>query len=167
VTPEGRPALFGWFEVVGLEGALSRTARAPPLTVLGKDASLALGEILLLRDNWRALTRAEEGRMLTVGIGWYNREDWEEIKRLCSGLDDTYDEWLSGAEFGAAMLTAEGYKVERVVVTPQDIRDRRGSSGRRVGSKDRAAMVTEKLRKATGSSVSPEPGEAAPGVSER
>jgi hypothetical protein len=49
-------------------------------------------------------------------VAWFAREDWDEIKQLCTidDLPDTYDEWFANAEADSASLAAQGVLVEKV-----------------------------------------------------
>jgi hypothetical protein len=52
-------------------------------------------------------------------VAWFDRADWSEIKRLCADdLQLTFDEWLVDAEAGVEGAAAQGFLVEKVVLTP-------------------------------------------------
>jgi hypothetical protein len=58
------------------------------------DAGHSLSGRLVAR---RALWNCE----MRTYVAWFERADWDEIKRLCADdLQDTFDEWLASAEAG-------------------------------------------------------------------
>jgi hypothetical protein len=80
-----------------------------------------------------------------VYVAWFDRDDWDEIKRLCvDDLQDTFDEWLVDAEAGLKGAAAQGILVEKVILTPSDIRQRQRSTGRKVDAKGRAKLAAAK-----------------------
>jgi hypothetical protein len=58
-------------------------------------------------------------------VAWFNRTDWEELKRLCppGDLQDTYDEWVQNAEAGLKAQGLGPYDLEKVILTPDDLRN--------------------------------------------
>src|SRR5688572_302103 len=57
-----------------------------------------------------------------VGMAWYHREHYQEIKRIMADSDqlpDTYDKWFYQAEKTERTLKRRGLSVERVYVDPQ------------------------------------------------
>jgi hypothetical protein len=58
----------------------------------------------------------------TIGIAWYRREDWGEVRKLFVDRDTlpaTYDEWLAEAEEVLENLIEQGYLVERAYIDPR------------------------------------------------
>ena len=83
--------------------------------------------------------------MARVYAAWFERSDWKEIKRLCADdLQDTFDEWLSDAQAGVKGVAAQGFLVEKIILTPDDIRQRQSATGRKVNASDRAQLATAK-----------------------
>ena len=81
-----------------------------------------------------------------VGVAWFLRDDWEEIKRLCvDELHDTYDDWLADAREALVTAAAAGHTLEQIILRPQDIRERERATGRKVDSAARGEMVTLRL----------------------
>jgi hypothetical protein len=83
--------------------------------------------------------------MARAYVAWFDRGDWDEIKRLCADdLQITFDEWLANAEAGLKSAAAEGLLVEKVVLTPGDIRQRQRATGRKVDAKGRSKLAVAK-----------------------
>lgn len=81
-----------------------------------------------------------------AAAAWFRREEWDEVKRLCvDDLQDTFDDWLRDAEAQLAAHAAEGLLIEKVIVTPDDIRRRQRSTGRKVNANGRAKIAIHKL----------------------
>jgi hypothetical protein len=78
-------------------------------------------------------------------VAWFDRADWDEIKRLCADdLQLTFDEWLADAEAGVKGAAAQGVLVEKVVLTPGDLRNRQRSTGRKVNANGRMKLALAK-----------------------
>jgi hypothetical protein len=78
-------------------------------------------------------------------VAWFNRSDWDEIKSLCppDDLQDTYDQWLANVQSG---LHAQGLTedhIQKVVLTPDDLRDWKAANGGEINSKVRAALAID------------------------
>ena len=57
---------------------------------------------------------------MTVGVGWYTREEWEKLTTVVpdrSELDDTYEAWKNNAEKAEANLATQGISVARIPVS--------------------------------------------------
>jgi hypothetical protein len=74
-------------------------------------------------------------------VAWFDRGDSDEIKRSSADLQDTFDEWLASAEAGVKGAAAQGIIVEKVVLTPGDLRQRQRATGRKVDAKGRANLA--------------------------
>jgi hypothetical protein len=58
-----------------------------------------------------------------IGIAWYRREDWDELRRLFVDTDvlpDTYNSWLSVAEKLVQNITRQGGIAEKVYIEPRE-----------------------------------------------
>ena len=82
-------------------------------------------------------------------VAWFNRSDWTELKSLCppGDLQDTYDQWLANVHAG---LHAQGLtedQIQKVVLTPADLRDWKASNSGEINSKVRARLAVEIGRK--------------------
>ncbi len=56
---------------------------------------------------------------MVVGIGWYDPAEWAKLKSIAADsdkLDDTYEDWLSGAERAERELARRDLVVRRVPV---------------------------------------------------
>ena len=84
-------------------------------------------------------------RSVRSPVVWFRREDWGLIKRTCSGLQDTFDEWLATAEKGLADLSAHDFVAEKVILEPSELRKRYQATGRKIDGAGRAKMALEKL----------------------
>ena len=81
--------------------------------------------------------------ILRFRIAWFRPEDWSELKAICSDLQDTYDEWLSNAEAGVKALGLGPYDFEKVILTPDILRDWQATNGGEINSKVRGALAIE------------------------
>jgi hypothetical protein len=60
-----------------------------------------------------------------IGIPWYRREDWPQIKAMMADahkLHATFDQWLKAAEQLAAQLSAQGVTVIKALIEPEPFR---------------------------------------------
>lgn len=85
-----------------------------------------------------------DSRISMVAVAWLRPEEWDDLKRVCDGLQDTYDEWLADAEAGVAAYRKIGHEPIKVVLTLDELRQRKRATGRKVDSKTRAAMAAIK-----------------------
>jgi hypothetical protein len=78
-------------------------------------------------------------------VAWFDRDDWEEIKSLCppGDLQDTHDEWLASARAGLKGLGVTENEIEKVVLTPNDLRDWKAANGGKINSQVRAQLAIE------------------------
>ncbi len=91
----------------------------------GERAGDALRRIEGIRLIGRGLT--EEDAMTlppvrAIGIAWYRREDWDEVRQLFVDRDSlpvTYDDWLAEAEEVLMELSAQGHSVEKAPIDPR------------------------------------------------
>jgi len=57
-----------------------------------------------------------------VGIAWYRREDYDNLKATfkdSEDLPDTFDEWLEKAERVSGTLTGQGIAVVKAYIDPE------------------------------------------------
>ncbi len=78
-------------------------------------------------------------------IAWFHPSDWEELKQLCppGDLQDTYDEWLQNAEAGVRAFGLGPYDFEKIVLTPDDLRNWRATKDGKIDSKARTQLAVE------------------------
>lgn len=78
-------------------------------------------------------------------VAWFNRSDWSEIKLLCppDDLQDTYDQWLANVHAGLHAQAMTEDSIEKIILTPDDLRNWQASNGGEINSKARAEMAVE------------------------
>jgi hypothetical protein len=58
-------------------------------------------------------------KKLNVALAWYNRNEWDEWKKISpEEMEDTFEEWLFQAITTKADLEKKGYHVVQVIITP-------------------------------------------------
>jgi hypothetical protein len=65
----------------------------------------------------RRRTRTREASGMAVGVGWYSREKWEQLRVVAADpeqLGPSYEEWLEMAEGSLADLAGSGLRPEKV-----------------------------------------------------
>ena len=90
------------------------------------------------------------GRDLVTGFAWYRREQWSRLRERASDrdkLDDSYDEWLAGAQKALLEMALAGVPARRVDVDVDALFRWCEAEGRSVDSAARAAFVAEELRR--------------------
>jgi hypothetical protein len=79
-----------------------------------------------------------------IGLAWFRPEEWQELKRICPDLQDTYEEWLANVQ---APIEAMGSplkdQVVKVVLTADELRKWKRATGREVDSKARARLAAK------------------------
>jgi hypothetical protein len=85
--------------------------------------------------------------LVRTSVAWFNRSDWDELQRLCDSddLQGTFDEWLARAEAGIAGFNAQGFLVEKVIVTPDDIRAFERTTGAKIDHRGRMQIAGAKM----------------------
>jgi hypothetical protein len=58
----------------------------------------------------------------TVGIGWYDRDAYPRILEDAETLPDSYDDWARIAKATERTISAEGIKVVRAVIEPDQFK---------------------------------------------
>ena len=84
-----------------------------------------------------------------VGIAWYSRATWSELRRVAPDADDlepTYEDWLVVFEDGFARIQAAGLQPERFEVNLTALLAWCAPTGRLPDSSARAEFVSEQLR---------------------
>lgn len=88
---------------------------------------------------------------LVTGFAWYRREQWSRLRELASDrdkLDDSYDQWLAGAQKALLEMARAGISAKRVDVDVEALLRWCLAEGRPVDSAARAAFVADELRRA-------------------
>ena len=61
---------------------------------------------------------------MTLGIAWFNENDWEEWKKISDDkIEDKYEDWLIEASLSKSNLEEEGYTVKQVNITPNNFKN--------------------------------------------
>ncbi len=95
-----------------------------------------------------------------VGVAAYRKEDWPVIRALCPDLPKSYAYWERETQKVIDHLKGEGFRVERIELTVDMLRDWSRRRGRRLTAKVRTTMVTDLARQRYG------PPEVATGATE-
>ena len=86
-----------------------------------------------------------------TGIAWYRRDQWTRLRELAPDvekIEESYEDWLAGAQTVLVQLTVAGVRVQRVDVDLDElVRWCRGED-RPLDSAARAAFVAPRLRSA-------------------
>jgi hypothetical protein len=89
----------------------------------------------------------ETGAEMTIryAIAWFHPSDWDELKSLCvpNDLQDTHEEWLANVHAGLAAQGLTEHDIEKVILTPDDLRDWKSANGGEINSKVRATLAAE------------------------
>lgn len=87
--------------------------------------------------------------MTFVGIGWYKKEQWEELRRVSvdkEKLEETWEQWAQNAERTMIHLMQQGHHVEKVTVEVPALLAWCRERNRPCDGAARATFVTEHLR---------------------
>ena len=86
-----------------------------------------------------------------TGIAWYRRDQWTQLRELASDvekLEESYEDWLAGAQKTLVQLTLAGVRAQRVDVDLAELARWCRGEGRPLDSAARAAFVASRLRSA-------------------
>jgi hypothetical protein len=86
---------------------------------------------------------------MVVGIGWYDRAQWTKLKQVAADadvLDDTYEDWLRGAERMEREVARPELTVRRVTVDVDSLLAWCADRQKRLDGAARSEYVTELLR---------------------
>lgn len=84
-----------------------------------------------------------------VGIAWYRRDQWNRLRELASDadkLDESYEDWLAGAQKTLVRMEVAGVRAQRVDVDLEGLARWCRAEGRALDSAARAAFVASRLR---------------------
>jgi hypothetical protein len=87
--------------------------------------------------------KTEMGPTVKFAVAWFRRDDWSELKRLCPDLEDTFGEWLAHTKIGLQVLKLSERDVDKVILTPDDLRDWRTANIGEINSQVRAKLAIE------------------------
>jgi len=86
---------------------------------------------------------------LLTGIAWYRRTQWTRLRELASDADkieESYDDWLAGAQKTLVQMGLAGVRAQRVDVDLDELARWCRAEGRSLDSAARAAFVASRLR---------------------
>ena len=84
-----------------------------------------------------------------AGIAWYRRDQWARLRELASDadkLDESYEDWLAGAQKTLVRMEVAGVRAQRVDVELDELARWCRAEGRALDSAARAAFVASRLR---------------------
>jgi hypothetical protein len=87
--------------------------------------------------------------MTHVGIGWYRKDQWEDLRRIATDkerIEKTWEEWIAVAEKKMIELMKEGYTPQKVPVDVSELELWCKTSGKQCDGKARAEFITRQLR---------------------
>ena len=87
--------------------------------------------------------------MTIFGIGWYKKEQWDELRRVsvdCDKLEATWEEWAANAEETTIRLMKSGAQIQKVTVDVNDLVLWCRAQNRPCDGEARAAFVTSHIR---------------------
>jgi hypothetical protein len=102
----------------------------------------------MARQKPRKLRRQKDNSLL-LGIAWYDRDQWSQLKQVAADveeLDDTYEDWVCGAERLEREFARKGMKSQRVSIDVGKLLEWCKASGRINDSAARAYYTSEIIR---------------------
>ena len=93
----------------------------------------------------------EQSNTIRMAAAWFRPDEWRQIKRVCPDLQDTHAEWLSNAEAGIeAFGSPLKEQVIKVILTVDELRKWKRSTGRKVDARARAELAVRITHKKHG-----------------
>ena len=86
-----------------------------------------------------------------TGIAWYRRDQWTQLRELASDverLEESYEDWLAGAQRALVQMTVAGVRAQRVDVDLDELERWCRREDRPLDSAARAAFVAWRLSSA-------------------
>lgn len=78
----------------------------------------------------------------TIGLAWFLRDDYEQIKAICEDqMHDTYDEWETAINARMKPYEAVGLVLEKVIVRPAELHAWAQSQGLPINAGARATYA--------------------------
>jgi hypothetical protein len=87
---------------------------------------------------------------IVTGIAWYRRNQWTRLRELAADpdkLEESYDDWLAGAQKALVQIAVTGVRAQRVDVDIDALVRWCQAEGRRLDSAARAAYTALQLRR--------------------
>lgn len=69
-------------------------------------------------------TKQHDQKEMTFGVAWYRPEQWQRLREISidkDGLEETYQEWVEGAEKAMRELRRQGVQPEKVDVDVEEL----------------------------------------------
>lgn len=86
------------------------------------------------------------GTQHVIGFAWFNKNDWEEWKKISADkLEDRYEDWLKEALSAKSMMEAKGFTIKQVTITPANFKSWCEKKNKKLDSDSRSQYVTELL----------------------
>jgi hypothetical protein len=88
-------------------------------------------------------------KRVVTGIAWYRRDQWPRLRELASDadkLDQSYEDWLAGAQRTLVQMSVAGVRAQRVDVDLDELVRWCLAEGRPLNSAARAAFAASRLR---------------------
>ncbi|WP_315798520.1 hypothetical protein [Bradyrhizobium sp. SZCCHNRI3043] len=85
---------------------------------------------------------------LEIALAWFKPEEWEDIRRICPDLHDTYEEWLASAqEVIDTIGSRPDERIVKVIPTAVELRKWQRATGRQVDGRVRSQLAARGARK--------------------
>lgn len=87
---------------------------------------------------------------IVTGFAWFEREQWERLREVAADtekLDETYAEWVFGANRSIAEFEAQGLHIEKISIDIDALVTWCREQQRPVDSSARAQFAAEELRR--------------------
>jgi hypothetical protein len=84
-----------------------------------------------------------------TGIAWYRQDQWTRLRELASDadkLEESYENWLAGAQKTLVQMKVAGVRAQRVDVDLDELARWCRAEGHALDSAARAAFVASRLR---------------------
>ncbi|WP_315737763.1 MULTISPECIES: hypothetical protein [unclassified Bradyrhizobium] len=79
---------------------------------------------------------------LEIALAWFKPEEWEDIRRICPDLHDTYEEWLASAqEVIDTIGSRSDERIVKVILTAAELRKWQRATGRKVDGRVRSQLA--------------------------
>ncbi len=85
---------------------------------------------------------------VVTGIAWYRRDQWTRLRELASDadkLEESYEDWLAGAQKTLVQMTIAGVRAQRFDVDLDELARWCRAEGRPLDSAARAAFVASRV----------------------
>ena len=87
--------------------------------------------------------------MTLTGIGWYRKDQWEDLRRIsvdADKLESTWDEWAENAERTMVELIRKGHQMQKVPIDVIELELWCRSKNRPCDGAARAEYITRNIR---------------------